>query len=199
MPPKDQWGILEAAFPVAGHVNAQVLLIECIPPLGHIPDLQGACDQGLFNLVADHDVQAVGQLVGLGPHQTGLGLVHGPVEHLLGDPCQLLWEVGGDIGEDGVDKGTTAADDILVEAALALMDAHGYAAGEHGVEVAGVSAQLIEGVAPLVNDGVHGGHQIVFVVVGGDAHIVAAEIVGEGVLRLGNGAVGRSMPITSIR
>ena len=135
-------------------------------------------------------MQAVGQLVGLGPHQTGLGLVHGPVEHLLGDPCQLLREVGGDIGEDGVDKGTAAADDILVEAALALVDAHGYAAGEHGVVVAGVSAQLIEGVAPLVNDGVHGGHQIVFVVVGGDAHIVAAEVVGEGVLRLGNGAVG---------
>ena len=173
-----------------GWITTDSMLVERVPPLGHIPDLQGACDQGLLDLIANHDVQAVGQLVGLGPHQAGLGLVHGPVEHLLGDPCQLLREVGGDIGEDGVDKGTAAADDILVEAALALVDAHGYAAGEHGVVVAGVSAQLIEGVAPLVNDGVHGGHQIVFVVVGGDAHIVAAEVVGEGVLRLGNGAVG---------
>ena len=58
-------GILEAAFLVAGHVNAQVLLVERVPPPGHIPDLQGACNQGLFNLVADHDVQAVGQLTHL--------------------------------------------------------------------------------------------------------------------------------------
>ena len=70
------------------------------------------------------------------------------------------------------------------------MNAHGHAAGEGGVIVAVVRPQLIQGVAAFVNDGEHGGNQIVLKIMGGDAHIFVVEIGGEGMLRLGDAAVG---------
>ena len=70
------------------------------------------------------------------------------------------------------------------------MNAHGHAAGEGGVIVAVVRPQLIQGVAAFVNDGEHGGNQIVLKIMGGNAHILVVEIGGEGMLRLGDAAVG---------
>ena len=88
-----------------------------------------------------------------------------------------------------MDKGRAAADDILIEAALTFVDAHGHTAGQAGEIVAVVGAQLIQGMAALVDHGEHAGHQIILVIVGGDADILVVEIGGVGMLRFRNTAV----------
>ena len=60
------------------------------------------------------------------------------------------------------------------------MDAHGYTAGEVGEIIAVLRTQLIQGMAALVDHGIHGVGQILLVVVGGDAHILIIEIGGVG-------------------
>ena len=69
------------------------------------------------------------------------------------------------------------------------MDAHGDAAGQAGVLQVVPDAQLIQGMAALVEDGVHGGRHIVQVVVGGDADVLVVELQRKGVLRLPQPAV----------
>ena len=75
----------------------------------------GAGEHLLFQLIANHDVQAVGELIGLGADQRGPGAVHHTVELLLRHVLQL----GGEMllqprQQDGA-EGPAAADDVLVE------------------------------------------------------------------------------------
>ena len=139
-------------------------------------------------------MEAVGQLVRLGADEGGLGLVHGAVELLRRHVGQLPGEELLHLGEDGLDKGQGAADQVFVEPGLALVDAHGHAPGQAGVLQLVGDAQLVLGVAPLVDDGVHGEVHIVLVVMGGDAHVLVVELQGVGVLRLTDGAVGPVQP-----
>lgn len=85
----------------------------------------GAGEHLLFQLIANHDVQAIGELVGLGADQGGLGAVHHAVELLLRHVHQLLREVLLQPRQQDGAEGPAAADDVLVEPGLALMDAHG--------------------------------------------------------------------------
>ena len=62
---------------VVGDVDAQVLLVLGVPDLGQVLGGGGALEEALLDLVADQDVEGVGQLVGLGADQAGLGLVDG--------------------------------------------------------------------------------------------------------------------------
>ena len=182
--------VLEASLPVAGNIHAQIFLVQPLPLRRNVFDRQRPTDQLLFDLVAHHDVQAVGQLVGFGTDERRLRLVDGAVEHGFVHIRQLLREQLLQLRENGMDKGGTSADDVLIEPALALVNAHGHAAGQGGIIVAVVRPQLVQGVAALVDNGEHGGNQIVLEIMGGDAHILVIEIGGVGMLRLGNTAVG---------
>ena len=90
--------------------------------------------------------------------------------------------------DDGA-EGAASADDVLVEAGLALVDAHGDAGTQIAAGQLPAGVQLVQGVAALVDHGEQGGGHHVGVVVGGDAHVVPGEVDGEGVLRLADGAV----------
>ena len=68
------------------------------------------------------------------------------------------------------------------------MQAHGGAGIQPGELQFVCRAQLVQGVAALVNHAVHAGKQIVLIVVRGDAHIPLVEAGGEGMLRLSDGA-----------
>ena len=143
----------------------------------------------LFQLIAHHDMQAVGQLVGLGADQGGLGLVDHAVERVLADVVQPGGEVLPQPGIDDAAEGPAAADDVFIEPGLAFVNGHGHAASQAGPGQLPAHMQLVQGVAALVDHGIQGrGHQVLLIV-GGDAHIVPGEIDGEGVLRLADDAV----------
>ena len=134
-------------------------------------------------------MEAVGELIGLSANEGGLGHVHRPVHLLGGHVGELLGEELLHLGEDGLKKGQGAADDVLIEPGLALVDAHGGPSGEAGVVIVRVHVQLIPGMSPLVDDGIHGAGHVILQVVGGDAQVLGIKAQGEGVLGLPDGAV----------
>ena len=182
-------GILKAAFLVVGNIHAQIFLVQALPFSRYILHFQGTANQPLFDLITDHNMQTIRQLVSLGADQAGLGLIHGPVELFRIHTFQLLREEFLHLGEDSLDKRLAAANDVFIETALAFVDTHGNAAGKGGVIVAIIGTQFVEGMAALVNDGVHGGNQTIFVIMGGDTDILVIELGGIRMLRFRNSTV----------
>ena len=128
-------------------------------------------------------MQAVAQLVRLGADQAGPGHVHRlvelPVRDVVEDALAQLPDLGGHQG----DKGLAPADQVLIEAGDGLVHGVGHVVG--AVLVVDLLGLVLheEGVAALVQGGEHVGDEAVLMVVGGDAHVVIAEVGGKGVLR----------------
>ena len=182
-------GVLQTAHPVIGHLDSQVLFIQFIPATRHIFHGKLTGDQLFFNLISNHNVQRVGKFVGFCPDETGLGLVDCPIEHFFVYILELLREKRFHFREDGMDKAAAPADEVFIEPALAFVNAHGHAAAKDGGVVLIVRVQFIQGVTALMNHGIHAGCQAVFIVMGGNAHILIVKVRGKGMLRLRNAAV----------
>ncbi len=73
MLPLAQWESCRTPSRSEGDIHAQVLLIQAIPCGGQVMGGDGAGEHLLFQLIANHDVQAVGELIGLGADQRGPG------------------------------------------------------------------------------------------------------------------------------
>ena len=182
-------GVLETALPIGWNGDAKVLPVQAVPGLRQVGNLQRAVYELLFQLIAHHNVHTVGELVRLRADEGGAGLVDRPPEALGVHTLKLLRKQLPELWEDALNEGKGTPDDVLEEAALALVKTHGGAAGEQGVVVFAVATQLINGVSSLVNHGVHRGGHVVLKVVGGDSHVQIAEAGGIGMLRLGDSAV----------
>ena len=74
--------VLQNAVLIVRHINAEILLVKAVPLAWQVVYLELAVHHTLFQLVAHHDVQAVGDLVGLGADERRLGLIDGAVEFL---------------------------------------------------------------------------------------------------------------------
>ena len=122
----------------------------------------------LFELVAHHDVQAVGDLVGLGADEGRLRLIDGAVEFLRRVAAQLGEQLA-ELREHEAREGARAAEQIFIETALALVDAHGDTAVEHRIGEIIRAAGVIERVAALVDNGEHRGGKILLQIVRRDA------------------------------
>ena len=96
--------VLQAALAVIGNLHAQILLVQLCPRGRDLLCRQGARNELLLDLVPHHNVQAVGQLIGLGADEAGLHLVHGAVELLRSHISQLCGEEFLHLGIDGPDK-----------------------------------------------------------------------------------------------
>ena len=97
---------------------------------------------------------------------------------------ELLWEeLPGSLQKDAC-EGIGTADDVLVEPALRLVDAHGNSALEDGEVVLVIAVHLIHAVTALVEDGEHVVREIVLIVVSGEPDIRVVVSVSEGMLHL---------------
>ena len=134
-------------------------------------------------------MQRVGELVGLGTDQRRLSDVHGAVERVLVHVAVDLGRVAAQHLEQRSHKGAAAAHGVLEKAALALVDAHGGAALQARARVGGVHAQLVHGVAGLVDDAVDVGDAIVLVDVRGDARVAHREALAKRMLGKGKRGV----------
>ena len=134
-------------------------------------------------------MQRVGELVGLGADQRRLRDVHGVVEHVLVHVAVDLGRVTAQHLEQRTHKGTAATHGVLKETALALVDAHGGAALQARARVSGVHAQLVHGVAGLVDDAVDVGDAIVLIDVRGDARVAHREALTKRMLGKGERGV----------
>ena len=182
-------GVLQDALPVVGDIHAQILLVQPVPLGGQVVGGEGAVEHPLLQLVAHHDMQAVGQLVRLRADEGRLGLVDHAVEVVL----RHVVQTGGEMRlqprvDDGAER-PAAADDVLIEPGLALVDAHGHTVAQIAAGQLPAGVQLVQGVTALMHHGVQGRGHHVGMVVGGDTHIVTGEVDGEGMLRLADDAV----------
>ena len=135
-------------------------------------------------------MQGVGQLVRLGADEPRLRPVHRPVKFLAGHARQLGGEQVREGGPQIPQKRRAAPHVIFKQAALAFVQAHGGAAGQHREIQRRVAARVIQGVAALMGHAVQVAHHVPGHIVGGDAHIPPPEPAGEGVLALGQHHVG---------
>ena len=74
--------VLQAAVAVVGRGDAEVGLEARAPGLGQVLDREPALQQLQLQVEAQHDVQIVGHLVGVGADQRALDLVDGAVERV---------------------------------------------------------------------------------------------------------------------
>ena len=160
--------VLQHAVLVVRHVDAEIFLVKAVPLARQVVHLEFAVHHTLFELVAHHDVQAVGDLVGLGADEGRLRLIDGAVEFLRRVAAQLGEQLA-ELREDEGREGAGAAEQVLIEAALALVDAHGNAAVEHRVGKLVRAAGIVERVAALVDNGEHRGGKILLQIVRRDA------------------------------
>ena len=127
-------------------------------------------------------MQAVGDLVGLGADERGLGLVDSTVEFLRRVARERGEELA-ELRENKTREGAGAAEQVLIKPALALVDTHGNAAVEHRVGKFVRAAGIVERVSALVDDGEHGGSKVILKIVRRDALVeMRAEGRGEGML-----------------
>ena len=76
--------VLQAALRVVRDGDAEIVLIFLIPKRGNFIDRDLAVHERLFQFIADHDVQAVGQLVRVAAVEARRGGVDGLVKLTLG-------------------------------------------------------------------------------------------------------------------
>ena len=156
--------VLQNAVLVVRHVDAEVFLVKAVPLARQVVYLELAVHHALFELVAHHDVQAVGDLVGLGADEGRLRLIDGAVEFLRRVAAQLGEQLA-ELREHEARESARAAEQIFIEAALALVDAHGDTAVEHRIGEIIRAAGVIERVAALVDNGEHRGGKILLQIV----------------------------------
>ena len=159
--------VLQHAVFVVRNVHAKVFLVELVPFRRKILNCKLAGHNALLQLVAHHYVQAVCDFIGLRADKRGLGLVHGLVEFLRRASFHLFREQFAELGENESAERSAAPQDVLVETALALVNAHGHAAVQHRVCQVVRRTRVVERVSAFVDDAVHGAREIVLVIVRG--------------------------------
>ena len=122
--------VLKAAVRVVRHVDAEVFFIFRVPQRGDLVDRDIAVYERLLQLVADEDVQAVCQLVGLGADKAGAGDVDGFVQLALAHVGQVAAYLK-QLRIYKVDERLAAAYEVFVEAGDRLV--HGVGHGVRGV------------------------------------------------------------------
>ncbi len=181
--------VLQYTAPVIRYLKAQVLPVQPVPFTGQVMYGQFTAQQPLFQLVADHDMQAVGDLIRFDAHQGGTRLVDRLPELQSGDALHIFRESLRKKRVQVSDKFAAAPEYVLIEPALAFMHGHGDAAIEHGIGQIVRAVQIIEGVAALVHHAEEGGGEIIAVFCG-DPHIIAGAYgCGKRMLRCGEAAV----------
>ena len=103
-------GVLEVTGGVVRDGDAEVLLVHLISRGGHIGGTEVAGEHALFQLIADHDVHEVGQLVSLGAYQRRERAVDAAIERLGVEAFGLVGVVLTEDRQQSLAEGATAID-----------------------------------------------------------------------------------------
>ena len=143
--------VLQDAVSVVGHLDAEVLPHLLVPALRQVAQRDAPFDDVLLELEAEHDVHPVRHLVGLDPDQAGLDGVDAGVEAIEIDVGELLGIRLLQAGIEEPPERQAAADEVLPEPALRLVDAErARLAGRQPLEMPRLLV-AVEAVAVLVH------------------------------------------------
>ncbi len=153
--------VLEHAVGVVGDLDPEVLARQDRPRFGQVGDLEPALEELELELEADEHVEVVGQLVGLDADQRRPHPVGGAVQ---------LGGVGGveparkgraQARQQALEIGAAAADPVLPQPALGLVQTQRARAPERAAGELGVDPGVIEPVAGLVQGAEQRGREVV--------------------------------------
>ena len=164
--------VLKAAVRGAVHLEPEVAREPLVPGVGQVGRLQVAGDHRALQVEAHQDVEVVVHLVGLGADVAGRDAVDRGVEAV--GPRD--GEVAEDLAHPPVEpahEGARAAELVLVEPRLALVDPHRDALADRREVMGRVNPLLVGGVARLVDGGVEAVHRVAWVGAGRDPHVEA--------------------------
>lgn len=177
--------VLEAAFAIVRRLQAEERLHAAVPFPWKIGHRQIAFDQGQFQLVAQHDMEAVAQFIGLHPDQARLERIEGAPK-ALGLTPGIVRQAGAEARIPTAGKGLAPGHPAFPEQRLAFMHPHrgGLPQGPGEIVIAAPGqALLIEGVAPFMGRGQESGEGLPRHHPGGDAEVLGTNGAGEGVRR----------------
>ena len=175
--------VLEAARGVVGGLDPQELLHLRVPGMRQVAGTEGAVHEGGLELEAQDDVERVGDLVGVHADEGGLDLVERPVEVLEADAVDGRRESARSGLELPFQKGRPRPTMFSQKRDWDSWTAIEAASPRASAGPFGGQAELVEGVAGLVDGGEDGGGEIVLEVAGGDAHVARPDGRGEGMGR----------------
>ena len=176
--------VLQHALGGVGHVDAEQPVHALVPRRRQVVDRERALDQRQLELEAQDDVEVVGRLVGVDADQRALDGVDRAVEGVGVDAARdpRAERLAQDRQHPAAER-ARAADDVLPQPALGLVDAERDRLAERAARELGRDARLVEAVAELVQGGEVGDAEVVQVVAGGDADVGRAERLRERVRR----------------
>ena len=115
--------VLQAALRVVRDGDTEIVLIFLIPKRGNFIDRDLAVHERLFQFIADHNVQAVGQLVCVAAVEAWRGGIDSLIKLPFGNVGKRTTAQFLQFRIDKMDECFTAADQIFVEAGNALVHA----------------------------------------------------------------------------
>ena len=142
--------VLEHAVRVVGNLDAEVARHRLVPHLRQLAQVEAAHDL-LLELEAEDDVQVVRRLVGLDADQPRPDVVDRPEPRLLVDVAELGRERRLHAWVEPAPERAAAADEVLPETRLRLVQAERRPARERRPLERRVGAALVEAVAALVH------------------------------------------------
>ena len=145
-----------------------------VPGLGQIANAERSGDQRDFELVSEHDVQMIGDLVGRDPDHAGPHDIDVAVEALGIEPPHRVGEQFLQAREHIVPERAAAADMVLPQPRLGFLQSHARGFGEQRVAIVGIEALIVEAVAALVQRRQHRRRQVGLVDADGEANVVGA-------------------------
>ena len=153
--------ILEYAGGIICRTDSEILLILVIPDLRQIFNADLARHNRFFDLIADHNVEDIRELIRFRANAGRRHTVYSLIELPLGNIRQYFTEDLFYFREDQVNEGFRSSDNILVEAGRGLVLAHGLAAGNIVIPVFAGLILIEQRMSALMDRAVHAGEEVV--------------------------------------
>ena len=183
--------VLEAAFGIGRNFDTEVFFIKSVPFCGNFINGEFAGEHLFLDFIADHYVKAIGKLVRFGSDERRFSFVDNRICKLRSDIAVLFREKFFDFRKNCGNESFASSDKVFEESGLAFMDSHGNSAGNNGIFMFICAAEFIKSVAAFVDYGIHGGFEIILVIMGCDANIIFGEFKSEGMLGFAANAMVR--------
>ena len=175
--------VLQAPFRVTGWTDPQALFHEIVPGLGDAANGELAAEDALLQVVAQHDVQRIGELIGIHADQAAAHAVEVPVEILQAPFGPAHAEVFFEQRLYVAHEAAATPDDHLEQERLAFFERHAAIASHRLIAPVLRQAEVIHGVAAFVQRAEQARERIVLIEARGDPDI-ARHALGEGMLAL---------------
>lgn len=143
--------VLEDAVAVVGRDDSEVRLEAFMPGFGQVADGESPLQQLQFEVEAQHHVQVISHLVGVGADERLLHLVDGAVEFVERDALELVGELRLEFGIEILPRLAAAPDDVFPQPRLTLVDACARPTRQRGPLVDGIVALFVHGVPRFVD------------------------------------------------